>query len=55
MVELSFMVKGKLGKKLLPCRAPGCEISTNKRYSGPGGKIYTACMFKHAETARAGQ
>ena len=47
----SFMVKVQLGKKVLPCQAPGCDIQTNKKYRSPEGVSYVACSYKHAERA----
>ena len=36
-------------KKILPCQAPGCDISTNKRYRPPVGSGIVACYYGHAE------
>ena len=50
--SLSFMVKARLGRKVLPCQAPGCDISTNKRYKrarSVAGQPYIACYYGHAE------
>ena len=54
MVQNS-MVKLKIRRywKVLPCRAPQCDIFTNKRYKARTllGKFYVACCFKHAALA----
>jgi hypothetical protein len=47
----SFMTKALLGKKVLPCQAPDCDIQTNKRYRCPAGAGYVACCYQHAERA----
>jgi hypothetical protein len=36
-------------RKILPCGARDCDISTNKRYRPPVGGGIVACMFSHAE------
>lgn len=50
-MDNSFMAKAQLGKKVLPCQAPECDIQTNKRYRAPEGGSYVACCYKHAERA----
>ena len=53
MVAIGLIVKLAVLQrwKVLPCRAPECDISTNKRYRGPAGKTYVACCYKHAAMA----
>ena len=42
--------KAPLGKEILPCEAPTCTVSTNKRYVYvKGGLTLVACCYKHAE------
>ena len=55
MVKESFMVKSSPAKKVLPCGASGCTISTNKRYRSPGDKSVVACTYTHAERAHLGR
>ena len=43
------MTKAPLGA-IRPCRAPACDISTNKRYKHHGAWVVARCP-KHAETA----
>ena len=45
------MTKKSLGT-IRPCRAPACDISTNKRYIHKG-VVLVACCPKHGETAYA--
>ena len=46
------MTKAPLGLKVRPCWAPGCDISTNKRYREDGQKAIIACCLGHAGKAR---
>ena len=51
---VSSMEKLKIRQhwKVLPCRAPECDISTNKRYKrarSVAGQPYIACYYGHAE------
>ena len=46
------MTKAPLGLEVRPCLAPGCDISTNKRFREDGQKAIVACCPLHAEKAR---
>ena len=46
------MSKAPLGLEIRPCLAPGCDISTNKRYREHGQEAIVACCLGHAEKAR---
>ena len=46
------MSKAPIGLEVRPCGAPGCDISTNKRYREDGQKAIVACCLGHAEKAR---
>lgn len=47
------MNKAPLGI-IRPCGAPGCDISTNKRFVRDSVRV-VACCPKHAETALKGR
>lgn len=46
------MTKAPVGLEVRPCGAPGCDISTNKRYREDGQKAIVACCLGHAAKAR---
>ena len=46
------MTKAPLGLKVRPCRALGCDISTNKRYREDGQEAIVACCLRHAGETR---